>query len=487
MLDAHFRSRLSRFFAGAFLWLTGSGCSWALADGYFDPTWAVTQTSYGRISFTVDATNIASVTSIVLEGNGNVLLNGLVTDYWWLGELFPDGTFVPTFGVSNGSGLTTACELGFYCGSIAGYALGAIPQPDGKYLALSNNYVWRTTTKANAFDTAGVIGGNGYIVDAFTINDAQGSAGGRAMALLSNGKILVAGSGNYTGVSTTPVFGVVRLNSDLSLDTSFNAITDNLGVTFAGGAVISVDSNDSSESVGTVLVQPDGSILLVGSGGGGYPGAKLEAVRLTAGGALDTSFGTGGKVALFWGDGIIETAPGRALLDAAGNIVVPLAGQAYDMSSTRGMLVARFTSAGALDTSGFAGTGFAFNNDAGSCDETAANALALDSAGRIAVAGTCTSASGTAFAVERLRGDSGALDTSFGISGWSLGDYVATNDNNSGFAIAFDSSGHPLVGGSSYATGGLVQMAGVARLTYDLIHTNNFEAAPRGCLSPNCN
>jgi hypothetical protein len=46
--------------------------------------------------------------------------------------------------------------------------------------------------------------------------------------------------------------------------------------------------------------------------------------------------------------------------------------------------------------------------------------------------------------------------------------------------VAFDSSGRPLVGGYSGS------LSGISRLSYDLIYTNNFEPAPRGCLPPNC-
>jgi len=72
-----------------------------------------------------------------------------------------------------------------------------------------------------------------------------------------------------------------------------------------------------------------------------------------------------------------------------------------------------------------------------------ATALAIDSAGRILVAGTCDTEFGI---VERLDGIYGSL--------------------------------------TAPATGPL--KSGVARLTYDLIYTNNFDKFPPGCLQPDC-
>jgi hypothetical protein len=149
------------------------------------------------------------------------------------------------------------------------------------------------------------------------------------------------------------------------------------------------------------------------------------------------------------------------------------------------MLIARVTSGGSLDSNfGQDNSGFATFSQPGTCSAINARAVDIDSAGRIVVSGYCSSYNGTTitvFSAVRLRGDNGTLDTSFGASGVSFGQYAAGSVDNDGEAIAFDASGHPIVGGSSESD------SGVSRLTYDLIYTNNFELAPRGCLPPNCN
>jgi hypothetical protein len=52
------------------------------------------------------------------------------------------------------------------------------------------------------------------------------------------------------------------------------------------------------------------------------------------------------------------------------------------------------------------------------------------------------------------------------------------NESSYGVAVAFDASGHPIIGGRSG------MKAGVARLTYDLAFTNDFEFEPRGRIGP---
>jgi hypothetical protein len=88
-----------------------------LPDGYFDPSWA----GEGRFTFQGDPlgpTYASVVTTLTVESNGNLLLGGQViassVNSWWIGELTASGTFVETFGLSNGSGRFGAC-LVFAC------------------------------------------------------------------------------------------------------------------------------------------------------------------------------------------------------------------------------------------------------------------------------------------------------------------------------------------------------------------------------------
>jgi len=459
-------------------------------DGFFDSTWPGGGTFVFNGNYSVPTAD-SFVTSIRVESNGSLLLNGWGfstggADFWWLGELLPNGQFVPTFGASDGTGRATSCAIAT-CTSFTDFGRVALPRPNGSYVVLTSIEVWQTTAQAHALDTAGVVGGKGYVGNVFTINDAQGAVttgAGHAMALQpADGKLLVAGNGTNTKVSTDKRFGVVRLNTDLSLDSGFNAVTDNQNITFSGGAVVTVVAADTNESVTEVLVQPDGRIVLVGWGTNA--GATvLEAVRLTSSGTPDPSFGSNGVAALTWPFGAITNVD-AAVLDSAGRIVVALDATGGE-PAVKGFMVARLNSDGSPDLV-FGTAAFAYDTIP-ECTGMSASAIAVDTAGRIVVAGQCDAGSG-GFAVERLRGDTGAIDNSFGASGFSRGYFSpATTDSNSASTIAFDHAGHLLVGGSGRSlTGDGTVVSGIARLTYDLIYTANFDAFPRGCLSPDCN
>jgi uncharacterized delta-60 repeat protein len=145
-------------------------------------------------------------------------------------------------------------------------------------------------------------------------------------------------------------------------------------------------------------------------------------------------------------------------------------------------VVARLTADGALDTATFGNGGYYVNAPFAACSngqQVPPRATAIDSAGRILIAGSCNSE----FGVQRLRGD-GTLDTSFGVDGLAHGKFDPSSGGDEGDVILLDRGGRPIIGG--YTQLGTRQAA-VARLTYDLIYTNDFETAPRGCLPSNCN
>lgn len=86
------------------------------------------------------------------------------------------------------------------------------------------------------------------------------------LKLVQGGKILVGGNFKYCkGVSSPPI---IRLNGDLTIDSTFDASASGL------------------RSISSGLVQPDGRIFLVGS----TAYASAATMRLTKNGALDTSF-----------------------------------------------------------------------------------------------------------------------------------------------------------------------------------------------------
>ncbi len=111
---------------------------------------------------------------------------------------------------------------------------------------------------------------------------------------LADGKILVAG--NFNSYNRQPIGSVVRLNSDATLDTTFNSIP------FAAGTFII-----------KIIVQPDGKLVLHGANmlPSGQTGPSKSIIRLNSNGTLDTTFN-------FTATGLVYDAA----IDADGRIIL---------------------------------------------------------------------------------------------------------------------------------------------------------------------
>jgi uncharacterized delta-60 repeat protein len=453
-------------------------------DGYFDQTWA--GAGKGCITFVGDnrnATTTSQVTKIAVTTNGNLLVAGDTSSgsgSWWIGELTSQGAFDATFGDSDSSGRITGCQMFLPGGCPTDGRFDFLPQPDGKILILSNRYLARTNAGGHAFDAAGVTGGLGHVDSQFQIATPPGMLFGSdygALALTAGNKIFMAGYGFQSSVSADNLFGVARLDSDLSLDTSFHATTEN-AVVYAGGEFVATGDNDEAHDI---LVQSTGRTVLVGTKGSDY-----RLTRLNTDGTVDATFGTSGVTVLPPLPAPCTTSyfayvPYHvAAIDRGDRILV--AGECYDNSYIT--VVARLTADGMLDTANFGNGGFYVNSAFAACPSLAVRprALAVDTDGRILVGGTCDGE----FGVQRLRGD-GTLDTSFGIDGLAHGRFDPTSTLDEVDAITFDRSGHPIIGGWTRIPGQPSQQPGVARLTYDLIYYADFDSIPRGCLPPDCN
>ena len=479
----------------------------AAVDGSYDTSWA----SGGRLAFPSDPLtpqNGSALFTMAFEADGNLLIagqespaGGIGSSPWWLGEMLADGTFVPTFGNSNGSGRITGCQFSPYAPACIGLApvYATFQQGDGKILVSSPGQLTRTTGGAHLLDSSGVAGGTGYINPSFVVNNVQGgvTADQDVVVQPADGKVLAVGIGLASGIATAADFGVVRMNPDLSLDTTFNAVTNGLGVTFAGGQIIPFDlGSHNLDYARVVRLLADGRIVVVGLFNTSEDFTShtliygLGVARLNADGSPDATFGGGtGKASMSWtGGGWVSNVllPAAVVVDRAGNLTVAL--HMALTSPLNGMLVARMNADGSPDMN-FGASGFAFNAAVAQCTTVPSVALALDSAGRVLVGGVCNSPGVAGFGLVRLRGDNGSVDTTFGNNGVSQGRFDATSTEDGASILILDPGGRLFVGGYSYPTaaGANNYWAGVARLTYDLIFTNGFETAPRGCLPPDCN
>ncbi len=212
-----------------------------------------------------------------------------------------------------------------------------------------------------------------------------------ALAIQADGKIIAGG-----GSGTSPKdfnFALARYNSNGSLDSSFGnnglVLTDFLGFGLA-------------DSIQALALQSDGKIIAAGTTVmNGSTLNEWAIARYNINGALDTSFGTAGKVVTHVSATSNDFMSG-VVLQSDGKIVI--AGY-----SSGDFVLARYNTNGSPDTS-FGTNGLVVTVSAGSTE--AVGSLALQEDGKIVIAGT----SGNDFAVARYNSD-GSLDTTFGSTG----------------------------------------------------------------------
>jgi uncharacterized delta-60 repeat protein len=302
-------------------------------------------------------------------------------------------------------------------------------QSDGKIVLAGNSTTAGATDFAVArYNSDGTLdssfGTAGKVTTDIGTNSADYST---AMAVQSDGKILVSGYFNAGGSRN---FVVVRYNSNGTLDASFGT----------GGKVTTDIGTNSDDQASAVTFQSDGKILLAGgsNAGGSF---DFAVVRYNSDGTLDASFGTGGKVTTDIGTNSSDGANAIAL-QSNGKIL--LAGQS-NTSGSPDFVAIRYNSDGTLDAS--FGTGGKVTTDIGTSSDDRPYGIQIESDGKILLAGNTNASGSYDFAVARYNSD-GTLDSSFGTSGKVTTD-IGTNSDEGFSAIRIESDGKILLAGNS--------------------------------------
>ena len=247
------------------------------------------------------------------------------------------------------------------------------------------------------------------------ITSVGSSGSADSVAIQSDGKIVVAGS-SVDG--STSGFALVRYNADGSLDTTFNGT----------GKVITPGGGANS-----VTIQSDGRIIAAGSSGNNSS-AAFTLVRYNADGTVDTSFNGTGKVITSVGNS--RSGASDLAIQTDGKIVA--AGYSLaesDNWTTTDFALVRYNPDGSLDTS-FGGTGKILIPDSDSSDY--ANSLAIQPNGKIVVAGHRFIINiSSDFVVVRLN-PNGSLDTSFNGTGKVITSLSSAYEGASSVAIQSD-------------------------------------------------
>lgn len=258
---------------------------------------------------------------------------------------------------------------------------------------------------------------------------SSGVSFGQALATAPGDKLVVAG-----GVSNGSNwdFALARVTDNGSLDSGFGS---------GGGVSTAVGSgNDVAYSL---VAHGDGRVKAAGySDSSGVNGDDFALVAYTSTGALDTAFGSGGKLTTHMGGEDVA----YSLLQQPDGKLVAAGYSATLVGGIKSFAIARYSATGALDSS--------FSQDGklittiGSGNSEIRNII-RQSDGKLVAVGCAGSGSGRNIAMARYT-NSGVLDSNFGSGGVVLTDINSGED--CGSAVIQQYNGKLLVSG--YASNG---------------------------------
>jgi uncharacterized delta-60 repeat protein len=331
--------------------------------------------------------------AVALQPDGKIIVAGYAQSDFALVRYHPDGSLDTAFG-TNGKAITPV-------GVATDEAYAVAVQPDGKIVLAgraSTGFGLVRYLPNGSLDTSFGTGGK-------VITQISGLSIAEAVAVQSDGKIVLAGwSGDFPSR-----YAVLRYDSGGSLDSSFGV---------GGRVLLTVGTNNNQGGQAHAMVlQPDGKVIVAGGASvdvGQIAPSRFSLLRLTAAGALDDTFGAGGKVTT------AVTSDGSSMIyDVAllsdGKIVASGESSAPASGDTDTAVV-RYFPDGSLDTA--FGTGGKVITRVGTI-ASSGEAVGIQTNGKIVVAGSSFSGTGAGsndFGALRLNAD-GSLDSSFGTGG----------------------------------------------------------------------
>jgi uncharacterized delta-60 repeat protein len=228
-----------------------------------------------------------------------------------------------------------------------------------------------------------------------------------------------------------------------------------------GTVMTSVSYSAHGDEAYTVLVQPDQKIITVGTADDGYNPYLFGMVRYRTDGTLDPTFGVNGKMKFRFYSQSTERGYGAAM-QADGKLIV--VGSSYTTDIAFG--IARFDTSGSIDTT-FGSHGVIrtyLNGSSGANDEAYSAAVQTD--GKIVVAGkTHYNYNYAQFGVVRYK-PSGMIDSTFGTNGvtsFFIEDGTTTDDIC--YSVALQNDGKIVLAGTCYSYSDTTRyIFGVARL-----------------------
>lgn len=275
--------------------------------------------------------------------------------------------------VVYGAGEAGTVDSSFFNGTRPGAdheVYDVIQQSDGKIILVGDFTTYMGRLKEGIVR----INMDGSIDTTFDVGGGITGSRIETVALQSDGKVLIGGSITaYDGVTRN---GIVRLNSDGSLDATFDS---SVGIGIG--------------SVNAIAVQSDGKIVIGGVFTTYNGTARKNIARLNTDGSLDTSFDPGSGP---------NNTINSIVIQSSGLIVI--AGPFATYNGISAKMIARLNTNGSLDGTFASGTGFV---------GSAMWELALQSDDKIVAGGYFSSYNGTTRnKIARINAD-GSLDDTF--------------------------------------------------------------------------
>ena len=243
-----------------------------------------------------------------------------------------------------------------------------------------------------------------------TIVGNNGIDGAYSIAIQPDGKIIAAGISKNSSINN---FALVRYNSNGILDSTFGL----------NGKKITSFGTGNASSGNSVVIQSDGKIIVAGGSNNGT-NSDFALVRYNPNGSLDATFDTDGKLTTDIGNS--DNSAKSVAIQQDGKIVA--VGTSYGIENKFALV--RYNVDGSLDTT--------FDSDGKvTTIGGVANSVVIQADGKIVVAGVFNSILNDDFAILRYNSD-GSLDTTFGVNGKSIITIQDRNDEARGVAIQSD-------------------------------------------------
>lgn len=365
-------------------------------------------------------------TAVALQNDGKITVAGMTNGRFAVARYQTDGNLDPLFG---GGKVSVAV------GNRGDVAYALVIQNDGKIVAAGT---------ANSDSPQGFLYQMGIVrLNADGSLDTSFDGDGKVLTsfgsyltcrdiqLQEDGKILAAGGTSITSASGLD-FALLRYNTDGSLDSQFGS-----------GGKVSTPIGGNDESAGSIAIQPDGRIVLAGQTTVNSDDTNFALVRYKSDGNLDLTFGIDGKVSTAVA---LQDSAASVAIQPDGKIIA--AGSAASLATSSVFAVVRYNPNGFIDQNfGFKVAGRTNTVVRGVIDE--ANAVCFQTDGKIVSAGRSRISNRYAFSLVRQNSD-GTLDTTFGING-TLTTKIGVGDTDSeARAVAVQMDGKIIAAGRIY-------------------------------------